>query len=61
MRQIPAFVLDRRSVAEAIGAVAAMERDSAVEDVYARGTKLIERAIGHGTTRVRFSLRAFSR
>src|SRR6187551_30025 len=33
------------SVGEAIAAVAAMKRDFTVEDVYARGAKVIERAI----------------
>ena len=40
-------------MAEAIAAVAAMKRDFTVEDVYARGAKVIERAIVHGTTRMR--------
>ena len=44
---------DHGSVAEAIAAVAAMKRDFTVEDVYARGAKVIERAIVHGTTRMR--------
>ena len=34
-------------------AVAAMKRDFTVEDVYARGARVIERAIVHGTTRMR--------
>jgi cytosine deaminase len=38
---------------EAIAAVAAMKRDFTVEDVYARGARVIERAILHGTTRMR--------
>src|SRR6187399_1724200 len=33
------------SVAEAIQAVAAMKRDFTIEDVYARGARVIERAI----------------
>jgi cytosine deaminase len=41
------------SVSEAIAAVAAMKRDFTVEDVYARGARVIERAILHGTTRMR--------
>jgi cytosine deaminase len=41
------------SVNEAIRAVAAMKRDFTVEDVYARGARVIERAIVHGTTRMR--------
>src|SRR4051794_34154722 len=44
---------DHGSVAEAIAAVAALKRDFTVEDVYARGAKVIERAIVHGTTRMR--------
>ena len=42
-----------RTVGEAIAAVAAMKRDFTVEDVYARGARVIERAIVHGTTRMR--------
>lgn len=41
------------SVSEAIRAVAGMKKDFAVEDVYARGAKVLERAIVHGTTRMR--------
>src|SRR3954470_16805464 len=41
------------SVGEAIGAVAAMKRDFTVEDFYARGARVIERAIVNGTTRMR--------
>ena len=37
----------------AIAAVSAMKRDFTVEDVYARGARVIERAILHGTTRMR--------
>ena len=44
---------DHGSVSEAIAAVAAMKRDFTVEDVYARGKKVIERALVHGTTRMR--------
>jgi cytosine deaminase len=41
------------SVGEAIKAVAAMKRDFTVEDIYARGARVIERAVLHGTTRMR--------
>ena len=41
------------SVGEAIKAVAAMKRDFTVEDVYARGARVLERAILAGTTRMR--------
>jgi cytosine deaminase len=41
------------SVAEAIQAVAAMKRDFTVEDVYARGARVLERAILAGTMRMR--------
>jgi len=41
------------SVSEAIRAVAAMKRDFTVEDIYARGRKVIERAVSNGTTRMR--------
>jgi cytosine deaminase len=44
---------DHSTVAEAIAAVAAMKRDFTVEDVYARGARVLERAIVHGTTRMR--------
>ncbi|MGF6311112.1 cytosine deaminase [Bradyrhizobium sp. i1.8.4] len=44
---------DHASVADAIRAVAAMKRDFTIEDVYARGAKVIERAITAGTTRMR--------
>ena len=44
---------DHGSVSDAIAAVAAMKRDFTVEDVYARGARVIERAIVHGTTRMR--------
>lgn len=40
-------------VADAIRAVAAMKKDFTVEDVYARGARVLERAIVHGTTRMR--------
>jgi cytosine deaminase len=38
---------------QAIAAVAAMKRDFTVEDVYARGARVIEKAIAKGTTRMR--------
>jgi cytosine/creatinine deaminase len=41
------------SVSEAIRAVAGMKKDFTVEDVYARGARVLERAIVHGTTRMR--------
>jgi cytosine deaminase len=41
------------AASEAIRAVAAMKRDFTVEDVYARGARVLERAIVHGTTRMR--------
>src|SRR5436190_4495637 len=41
------------SLGEAIKAVAAMKRDFTVEDVYARGKTVIERAVVSGTTRMR--------
>jgi cytosine deaminase len=41
------------SVSEAIRAVAGMKKDFTVEDVYARGSHVLERAIVHGTTRMR--------
>jgi cytosine deaminase len=41
------------SVSEAIRAVAGMKKDFTVEDVYARGSRVLERAIVHGTTRMR--------
>src|SRR5437764_4337293 len=41
------------TLSAAIAAVAAMKRDFTVEDVYARGARVIERAIVHGTTRMR--------
>ncbi|MBR0735824.1 amidohydrolase family protein [Bradyrhizobium liaoningense] len=44
---------DHGSVSDAIRAVAAMKRDFTVEDVYARGARVLERAIVHGTTRMR--------
>lgn len=44
---------DHGSVSEAIRAVAGMKKDFTVEDVYARGAKVLERAIVHGTTRMR--------
>ena len=44
---------DHGSVSEAIRAVAGMKKDFTVEDIYARGAKVLERAIVHGTTRMR--------
>ncbi|WP_407112787.1 amidohydrolase family protein [Bradyrhizobium sp. LMG 9283] len=44
---------DHGSLSDAIRAVAGMKRDFTVEDVYARGAKVLERAIVHGTTRMR--------
>src|SRR5215468_681933 len=44
---------DHESVSEAIRAVAAMKRDFTVEDIHARGRKVIERAVSNGTTRMR--------
>lgn len=41
------------SLGDAIRAVSAMKRDFTVENVYARGAKVLERAIMHGTTRMR--------
>lgn len=41
------------SVSDAIRAVAGMKKDFTVEDVYARGARVLERAILHGTTRMR--------
>ncbi|SEM66956.1 amidohydrolase family protein [Bradyrhizobium sp. OK095] len=41
------------SLGDAIRAVSAMKRDFSVDDVHARGAKVIERAIVHGTTRMR--------
>src|SRR4030095_9223223 len=40
-------------VSEAIRGVAAMKRDFTVEDIHARGRKVIERAVSNGTTRMR--------
>lgn len=44
---------DHGSLGDAIRAVSAMKRDFTVEDVYARGARVIERAIMQGTTRMR--------
>ncbi|MBR0758638.1 amidohydrolase family protein [Bradyrhizobium jicamae] len=44
---------DHASLGDAIRAVSALKRDFTVEDVYARGAKVIERAIVAGTTRMR--------
>ena len=41
------------SVAEAVRLTAAAKRDFTPEDVYARGRRTLERAIGWGTTRIR--------
>ena len=38
---------------DAIRAVSAMKRDFSTDDVYARGARVLERAIVHGTTRMR--------
>ncbi|WFU69501.1 amidohydrolase family protein [Bradyrhizobium sp. CB2312] len=44
---------DHGSVSEAIRAVAGMKKDFTIKDVYTRGAKVLERAIVHGTTRMR--------
>src|SRR5258708_32420286 len=44
---------DHGTVSEAISAVAAMKRDFTVDDIHARGARVIERAIVHGTTHMR--------
>jgi cytosine/creatinine deaminase len=44
---------DHGSLGDAIRAVSAMKRDFTAEDVYARGARVIERAITFGTTRMR--------
>jgi len=44
---------DHGSLGDAIRAVSAMKRDFTVEDVYARGARVLERAIVLGTTRMR--------
>ncbi|SCB29091.1 cytosine deaminase [Bradyrhizobium yuanmingense] len=44
---------DHGSVSEAIRAVAGMKKDFTIEDVYARGARVLERAIVNGTTRMR--------
>ena len=41
------------ALGDAIRAVSAMKRDFTTDDVYARGAKVLERAIVHGTTRMR--------
>jgi len=41
------------TLGDAIRAVSAMKRDFSTDDVYARGAKVLERAIVHGTTRMR--------
>ncbi len=43
----------RGGLKDAIAAVSAMKRDFTVEDVYARGARVIEMAIAKGTTRMR--------
>jgi cytosine/creatinine deaminase len=52
---------NHESVSEAIRAVAAMKRDFTVEDVHARGQKVIERAVSNGTTRMRTHVEIDSR
>jgi cytosine deaminase len=49
------------SVGEAIRAVAEMKRDFTVEDIYARGRRVIERAATFGTTRMRTHVEIDSR
>ena len=44
---------DHGNLGDAIRAVSEMKRDFTVEDIHARGAKVIERAIVHGTTRMR--------
>jgi cytosine/creatinine deaminase len=44
---------DHGSVSEAIRALSEMKKGFSVEDVYARGARVLERAIVHGTTRMR--------
>ncbi len=44
---------DHGSLGDAIRSVSAMKRDFTFEDVYTRGAKVLERAIVHGTTRMR--------
>ena len=41
------------TLSDAIRAVSVMKRDFGVDDVYARGAKVLERAVLHGTTRMR--------
>ncbi len=41
------------TLGDAIRAVSAMKRDFSTDDVYARGAKVLERAIVHGTTHMR--------
>ncbi|GGI22588.1 amidohydrolase family protein [Bradyrhizobium guangdongense] len=41
------------TLGDAIRTVSAMKRDFTTDDVYARGAKVLERAIVHGTTRMR--------
>ncbi|WP_297683937.1 amidohydrolase family protein [Ferrovibrio sp.] len=44
---------DHGSLSDAIRAVSALKRDFTVEDVYARGARVLEKAIVKGTTRMR--------
>ncbi|PJG55361.1 amidohydrolase [Bradyrhizobium forestalis] len=44
---------DHGSLSEAIRAVAGMKKDFTIEDIYARGARVLERAVVHGTTRMR--------
>ncbi|WP_158669628.1 amidohydrolase family protein [Bradyrhizobium guangdongense] len=44
---------DHGSLGQAIRAVSAMKRDFTIEDVHARGAKVLERAVMHGTTHMR--------
>lgn len=44
---------DSRSLSDAIGAVAAAKREFTTDDVYARGSRTLEKAILQGTTRMR--------
>ncbi|MDA9421846.1 MULTISPECIES: amidohydrolase family protein [Bradyrhizobium] len=44
---------DHGSLGQAIRAVSAMKRDFTIEDVHARGAKVLELAVMHGTTHMR--------
>ncbi|MDA9466085.1 amidohydrolase family protein [Bradyrhizobium sp. CCBAU 53415] len=44
---------DHGSLGQAIRAVSAMKREFTIEDVHARGAKVLERAVMHGTTHMR--------